>query len=132
MIPVILSYPFTEFVSQKTEGKIFLWVNIIVNLAFRSCLSTNIYTAVMVFINNSVPKLYLGRANGIGQTVSGLARGIGPTIAGSIFSISFQFQFFLHNSIVFIVIVFLALFILFVTKFYPKSIEKTFEERVKM
>lgn len=127
-MPVIASYPLSNLLVGKGVDWA-LWLFLFVNLGLRGISSTNVFTPVMIFINNSVPKQYMGRANGFGQAFAAGNRAIGPPLAGYLWSITSEAQYFLHSGTVFFLMALFALVILALSWVYPKGIELAYEER---
>lgn len=66
------------------------------------------FTSVMVFVNNSVPREKMGMANGIGQTWASGVRSFGPALGGLLWSVTSNAWFPLHNYIVWIIVMWYA------------------------
>eukprot|EP01084_Bolivina_argentea_P196108 336244_1 len=48
--------------------------------------SSVLFTTIACWLNNSVPDMFVGKANGIGQTLSAFVKGFGPLLTGFIWS----------------------------------------------
>ena len=127
-VPIIVTYPLANLLAIKAPSWC-LWLVLLSNLGLRGISSTNIYTPVMMFINNSVPKDYMGRANGVGQTFAAGMRAVGPPLSGLLWSVTTQASFPLHNMVIFFMLAGFSLGLVFLSYLYPKAIEKSYEER---
>jgi len=127
-IPVIALYPLSNILAGL-EAEWALWTYLLVNLGLRGVSSTNVYTPVMIFINNSVPKHYMGRANGIGQAFVAAFRAVAPPLVGYIWSVSSVASYPLHNWTVFLLLAAASGALLGLSRFYQKGIELSYEER---
>jgi len=138
-IPVIMSCPLPHYFGELAynssrmmpSSSWLVWTSLIINLGLRGIMSTSIYTPIMMFINNSVPKTFMGRANGVGQSFVALTRTIGPASGGilwSLFSrIALEFHYF--TLYIFLFISFCAFIILLATRFYHPDIEIPYDHR---
>ena len=106
-----------------------LWIFLCLVLGMRGIASTNIYTPIMMFINNSVPKTFIGRANGTGQAIVAFMRGTSPAFAGFLWSKTTEIDFHLNSYINFFVVCLLVTITFVLTYFYIDEIEKPLESR---
>lgn len=60
----------------------------ILALIAKSINATNAFTACIVLVNVAAPKEYLGKINGVGQTLASLMRGTGPLIGGWLWAVA--------------------------------------------
>jgi MFS family permease len=113
------------------ENPVLVWIILLIALGMRGIFSTNIYTPVMIYINNSVPKDCMGRANGYGQAMVALTRAIGPALSGLIWTITTEnATFYLHSASIFIIFLPLQSALIFLLSwFYPENIDLAFEDR---
>jgi len=131
MIPVALAFPLINYLTEKIPSW-GTWTLLLLALGLRGCLATNMFTAVMVFVNNSVPKSYMGRANGIGQTMAAAARSVGPTLAGTTWSLTSHAHFPFHSGVLFLVVISLFTLFFFLIGWYHPLIETPYEEIPKV
>mgnify|MGYP001052985181 CR=1 FL=1 len=106
-----------------------LWALVLSNLVLRGLCGVTIFTSVMTFVNNSVPRDRMGRANGLGQTWAALARAIGPTVAGAFWSFTENSTFPLHETLSFILMALMFVGLYAATFTYPEFITRPFAER---
>jgi len=128
MVPCLLVYPVINYLVLTSTTAV-VWTVLLINLSARGILSTCVYTPVMAFINNSVPRHLMGRANGVGQTFAAATRGTGPAFAGLAWSLTSQATFPLHSSVIFLVTVGITLLLLALTWFCPRLIHLPYTER---
>eukprot|EP01084_Bolivina_argentea_P160525 279527_1 len=84
---ICFGFPSITFLLQF-ESIDFIWI-IIITCAVggtKFTFGSLVFVSTTCFLNNSVPPLQVGRANGIGQASAAFLRGIGPIIGGAIWS----------------------------------------------
>ena len=95
LVPTIALYPAMNLVARMSgdSNNIYTWA-VVSSLQFIKGLCASImFTAGMVFLSNSVPTSYKGKANGISTSISSFLRVMGPCYAGSLWSlIQYDFQ----------------------------------------
>jgi len=79
----------------------------------------------MIMVNNSVPPAYLGRVNGISQSVAALARSFGPALAGEAWTLGVKSHMPGHEYAAFGLVCVMQLVALVVSCFLPTSLEKS-------
>ena len=129
-IPVIATYPVSNLLSGK-DSIWGLWIFLMTNLGLRGISSTNIYTPVMIFINNSVPKQFMGRANGVSQAFAAGMRTVGPPLAGFLWSVTSEASYPLHTWTVFFLWASFSAVILILTRVYSPGIHLSYADRQK-
>ena len=90
LISCMLTPALTFLTSKNTpiiNGKTY---NLVILLCFLTTFkvagASILFTSCFCFVNNSVPNLNVGKANGLAQTIASFVRGIGPTFAGFLWS----------------------------------------------
>ncbi len=63
-----------------------LWSYLILVFAAQTCASQMLFSSVFALISNSCEKQFMGRANGISQSLVALFRALGPPAAGNSFA----------------------------------------------
>jgi MFS family permease len=66
--------------------EVLLWFTLLLLIGVRILFLVGCYTSAMLIINNSIPREYLGAANGLSQMIGSGMRAIGPFLAGSLWS----------------------------------------------
>ena len=94
--------------------------------------SSIIFTGSCCFVNNSVPYNQVGKANGLGQTLSSLMRGVGPTVAGIIWSWSTTKTSWIgHVYYAFGIAIVFAVLTYFVSFLLPPFLQRPFEMQIE-
>ncbi|XP_065660299.1 uncharacterized protein LOC136084084 [Hydra vulgaris] len=116
------------------KNKIILWIILWINQVFVRVAMTSGFTAVNIFINNSVESDLVGLANGVGMSASCIGRSIGPASFGSLFTWSLankgrSFPFNQYFSFLMILVV--TIIVSFISLCVPESLNKKKIESVQ-
>ena len=133
MVIVIILFPSIAVIPNINNlNKWLLLVIVSVIGSFKFAAATNLVVTSFCFINNSVPKHTLGRANGLGQALGSGLRGLGPLVGGSLWSWSMTLnsQFAVYIAYAFMAI-FTAASVIHCWIFIEYDIQIVFEERMK-
>jgi MFS family permease len=135
-IPLALCWPLIAILNSNillksyslnsTTYLLIIWFLLIMTNICRYVCSCCSFTAVIIQVNHSVENQYLGRVNGLGQSLASLARAIGPALGGMLWSISTRIHFVFLNFLVTIVI---FLFCIYINRLLPPSID--FKKKMK-
>jgi MFS family permease len=134
-IPLTLCWPLIAVLNDKvllrlglseTSYLIIVWSLLLLTNTAKLVCSSCSFTAVMIQVNHSVEEEYLGRANGLGQSLAAAARAIGPALGGMLWSISTRFHFVFLN---FLMIIFIFILCGYMNRLLPPSID--FKKRSK-
>ena len=91
MMVATLSMPACSFLYDYTDQLgLLMAANVaqVINVSGGSIL----FVCVMCYVNNSVPNRFVGKANGISQSLAALSRAIGPPLAGAVWSWSYSLE----------------------------------------
>jgi MFS family permease len=128
-IPLTLCWPLIAVLNDKvllqlelseTSYLIIVWSLLLLTNTAKLVCSACSFTAVMIQVNHSVEEEYLGRANGLGQSLAAAARAIGPALGGLLWSLSTRFHFVFLN---FIMIIFIFFLCGYMNRLLPPSID---------
>ncbi|XP_047144876.1 uncharacterized protein LOC105844703 isoform X2 [Hydra vulgaris] len=124
--------PFIPLISV-IKNKVFLWIILWINQVFIRVAMTSGFTAVNIFINNSVESDLLGIANGVGMSASSIGRSIGPASFGSLFtwSLANRRSFPFNQYFSFILILVVTIIVSLISLCVPESLNKKKIESVK-
>ncbi|XP_047146406.1 uncharacterized protein LOC105844592 [Hydra vulgaris] len=115
--------PLISVIKNKTLLRVILWINqVFVRVAM-----TSGFTAVNIFINNSVESDLVGLANGIGMCTSCIGRAIGPASFGSLFTWSLAnkgLSFPFNQYFCFLLILVITIAVSLITLCVPESLNK--------
>jgi MFS family permease len=129
-IPLTLCWPLIAILNSNillrshslnsTAYLLIIWFLLIATNICKYVCSCCSFTAVIIQVNHSVENEYLGRVNGLGQSLASLARAIGPALGGMLWSVSTRIHFVFLNFLVTIVI---FLFCIYLNRLLPPSID---------
>jgi len=123
--PMCLLYPTINVLGARF-GRPAIWPLLMANLIVRGIVGLQMFTTVMVYVNNSVPRERMGFANGIGQSFAAGVRAFGPTLAGGIWSALAPATFPGHQFIIYVVACVMLGAQYLLSFRYPPSIQKPF------
>ncbi|XP_047143251.1 uncharacterized protein LOC105849351 isoform X3 [Hydra vulgaris] len=109
------------------KNKIFLWIILWINQVFVRIAMMSGFTAINIFINNSVASDLTGLANGVGMSVSCIGRSIGPASFGSLFTWSLAYkgrQFPFNQYFSFLLILVVTVAVSLISLCVPESLNK--------
>ena len=124
-VPMCLVFPCINILGAA-YGAQAIWPVLLFNLFLRGVVGLHMFTTVMVYINNSVPRERMGYANGIGQSFAAAVRAFGPTLAGILWSTLSRASFPGSQFIIFIVAALMLALQYGLSFRYPPSIQKPF------
>ncbi|CAM6008983.1 unnamed protein product [Sphagnum balticum] len=127
-VPLVVAYP-----AIATLSGLVLWVMVAIVSCLKNVLTTMIFTASMILLNNSVPQDQRGAANGLSVSLGSVFKAIGPAGGGALFAWSQKRPdaFILPgNYLVFTVLAFIGFLSCITTfePFLPHSVNDPFSE----
>eukprot|EP01135_Chromosphaera_perkinsii_P006546 Nk52_evm18s539 gene=Nk52_evmTU18s539 len=89
LVPTIALYPAMNTVARLTGSSLNAptWAVVVCLQFIKGLCASIMFTAGMVFLSNSVPSEYKGKANGISTSISAFLKVLGPCYAGSLWSL---------------------------------------------
>jgi hypothetical protein len=80
-VPLVVAYPAIASLSGMV-----IWVVVAIVSCLKNVLTTMIFTASMILLNNSVPQDQRGAANGLSVSLASIFKAIGPAGGGALFA----------------------------------------------